>query len=290
MKNYLILICSVFTLCSCQKENSNDNIVPADPVLLKKFIELDPASTPPNDTVSIREYSYDNLGRCVSIKNLYFPGMEVDYTYNYYNGADSLMASRTLLYDGSSDTSKEIFTYSANGLLLSDSTVTISTGGTNSLVYKYNESNGLIRSEISLNGQPFMIASYEVQRDINGNITFESDSSFEYLAGSGYVYRDVSDITNSYDNNPCPFYKLYPKRLVELDYENALADDVPFYWSIPQRNNILSEARITSPITSGLTPYNHSFSYTYHANGYPSMVLYFDNLTGDAYKGIYLYE
>ncbi len=290
MRKYLSLFCcTIIIFCSCQKDDSDQNIVPQNPMLLKKFIALDLSQTAPNDTTGIIEYSYDNLNRCTVIKNTYYPSLETDMTYNYYVGSDTLISSRTIIYNGS-DTSKEIFTYNSVGQLLSDSTITILSSSTYTLTYSYQIlSNSRIQSTINSNSSPFLFATYNIQYDNNGNHLAEKDSSFDYNIGSGYVYKSVSDLTNTFDTKPCPFYNLYPKRLIGLDYENALQDDQPFYWSIIQKNNILTEVRTTNPTTTGLSPYNHSFSYTYGADNYPLIIKYTDNLTGEHYKGIYIY-
>ena len=61
MRKYLSLFCcTIIIFCSCQKDDSDQNIVPQNPMLLKKFIALDLSQTAPNDTTGIIEYSYDN--------------------------------------------------------------------------------------------------------------------------------------------------------------------------------------------------------------------------------------
>ena len=222
------------------------------------------------------------------IKNKYYPGPEIDITYNNYVGASTLIANRTIIFNGA-DTSKEIFAYNTAGQMISDSTVDISNTGNITLVYAFQASGNFIQSTIHSNSQPFILANYLQQKDNNGNIIAEKDSSFPYSAGNGYVYSTVTDISITYDNKPNPFHNLYPKRLVALDYENALLDDVPLFWSILQKNNILTEVRSTNPSSLGVDPFNNTFVYTYNANNYPLTVTVTDNQFGEQYRGVYVY-
>ena len=96
------------------------------------------------------------------------------------------------------------------------------------------------------------------------------------------MYSSNSNILNTYDTKSCPFYKIYPKRVVDLDYELVAVDDIPFY-------GFLQKKQTTLPTTSGLGDINVTFQYIYDSNNYPTSVLYKDLLLGDAYKGVYYY-
>lgn len=290
MRNFLSIL-SIFlvALCSCKKEQSptNNNLNPqlSIPVILKRFVVVNPIQAAPNDTIGIIRYSYDILNRCIQIVSSDYSGNGMTNVYNYYNGSDTLIKKRKIVYDNSNDSTWEYFTYNANGMMLSDSLVHLP--GATYDVYKYQISGGSVVSMISLNAYTFLKAVYTIDRDAVGNIISERDSAFQYNAVLGYYFHDTSLVTISYDNHPCPFYKLYPKRLVETDYENADVEDVPFYWAILQQNNILQEVRTTSP--NALTPFNHSFTYQYNAQNYPIDVTFRDNQNGDILKGYYFY-
>ena len=291
MKAILIpALCSIIFFCgSCKKDSVSDNNILPQGTLLKKFVVLDLSLSAPNDTSLVFEYTYDNLNRCTVIKTTSYPSIDIAMTYNYFNGSDTLISSRIMPYNNGVDTAKEIFMYNAAGQIVSDSTVNIYGGIAHSGVYSYQISGNIITLIYGNSvGTPTLKGIYHIQYD-NGNHLAEKDSLYNYYTGSGYVYQSVSDLANTYDSHPCPFYNLYPHRVTALDYENDLEDDMPLYWSIIQKNNTLTESRVTDPTTTGLQPYNNSYSYTYGSNSYPSTVNSTDNLTGGHYKGVYIY-
>ena len=286
-----LLSCIIVIFCSCGKDSTNTdntNPTPTAPVLLKKFILLNPSAAPPGDTLGIIEYTYDNLNRCIATKDVYYPGMESELIHNSYIGNDTTMAGRLIIYPGSNDTTKEFFRYSG-GKMIADSLVTIDASGTYLYVYNYQDSGNNFHSVISGATPPaFLLADYYLTIGANGNIIAEKDSSYEYInATSTYVFKDVTDFAISYDTKPCPFYNLYPKLPTGLEYENYTTDFIPFYISLLQKNNTLSETRVSFP--PGLLPFNNSYSYTYNTNDYPAIVIYTNNLTGLVSKGLYVY-
>lgn len=258
--------------------------------LLKKFILLDTTQSSPNDTIYIYSYTYDTAGRCTQIKINDFKNNSIGYTYNYYSGNDPLITSRKLINQVYSDSVFEFFKYTIAGELLSDSVLQYHSTDTASSVYKYQSIANSVTSTITANGQPFIIGKYLLTRDNMGNIISEKDSSFSFSNYSGsYHYSTKTDIQTSYDTHPCPFYKLYPKRLIELDYELVAVDDLTPHFGILQKNNVISKVSATLPATSGFANWNNTYQYTYNSNGFPSIVIYSELLFGDIYKGIYYY-
>ena len=285
-KHITVFAFLTFIIISCKK-NSVDNGITPTPLLLKKFIILDSVQTAPSDTLYIYNYSYDNLNRCTQIRFNDFQNNSIGYTYNYYFGADTLISSRRLINQVYSDSVIEYFTYTTNGQMLSDSVLKYNSSALHTFVYKYQSTNNSITSVITSNGQPLIIGKYLVTKDISGNPISEKDSSLRYYLGN-YYYSSSSNIFSTYDQTYCPFYKLYPKRLVEVDYELFAVDDVPFY-DFLQKNNTKTKLITTLPITSGLRSANETFQYIYNPNNYPVSVIYKDLLFGDIYKGIYSY-
>ena len=279
-------------LISCQKEISIDNVTSPtleDTTRLKKFIILDTRQTSPNDTLFIYNYLYDNFRRCSKITVKDYQNNSLGYTYNYYRGTDTLITFRKLINQVYSDSVYEYFNYSNDGQMLLDSVLEFHSGSAVTLTYKYAiNNNSLTTSIIHSNGLPFLIGKYQINKDNSGNITTEKDSSFSYNSGS-YFYKNNSDLFSTYDIYQCPFYRIYPKRLTDLDYELITVDDIFPFSGFFQKNNIKTKTRTTLPSTSGLDNYNETYQYIYNVNNYPSTVIYKDLIFGDVYKGIYYY-
>ncbi len=261
---------------------------PADTFSLKKFVVLDTTQVSPNDTLYIYNYTYDSLNRCIQIKVTDYQNNKVGYTYNYFNGTDNLITSRKLINQVYSDSAFEYFVYSPDGKVLYDSVILFrGSSGRSVFTYNYQTMNDTVISIINANNHPLLIGKYLITKNEYGDIISEKDTSFQYNSGS-YFYKNNSDILYTYDTVPCPFFKLYPKRVIGLDYELFTVDDVPFYWFL-QSHNTTSEKRTTLPTTSGLGGNNEVFEYFYNSNNMPSSVIYRNLLYGDVYKGVYYY-
>ncbi|MBL0146866.1 MAG: hypothetical protein IPP48_15245 [Chitinophagaceae bacterium] len=282
---------------SCQKEISTENGPTPAPVplltqaiLLKKFIVLDTTQLRPLDTLFIYDYAYDNLNRCTLIKINDFKSARIGFTYNYYNGSDTLITRRRVINQVDFDSVHEYITYTPAGNMLKDSIIEFSSFGNGNLTYNYQINGSKINTVITGFSQPFLLGTYNILKDNSGNIISEIDSSFFYIAGSGYSFHGTSNNVITYDNKPCPFLKLYPQRPVVLDFEHFSGDELgSIYVNIPQKNNPLSYVRTVTPITSGLAEFDNLYQYTYYSNGYPQTVSLKDFLFGDNYKGIFIY-
>jgi hypothetical protein len=196
------------------------------------------------------------------------------------------MTNRTAI-NSTGDTVRETIVYSAAGEMIYDSSAGVSNSVITSTVFKYELGNSGIRSTIITNGQPFFISNYNIQKDQNGNIITEKDSINMYTAGVGFNFWKVNNYTTTYDNNPCPFYKLHPKKPV--NYEPFANDIETFYQGVTQKNNILSEVSNSTMPPSPTIINSHSYSYTYLSNGYPATVIITNDITGQVNKGIFVY-
>lgn len=267
--------------------NIGTNDLPAT-TLLRQFLILDTTQAVPHDTLYKYHYSYDNLGRCTGIIVNDRINNKTGYTYNYFNGDDTLIAWRKLINQVYVDSVFEYFTYAAGGIMLSDSVVQYRNQGSRVInTHKYEVVDSFMYSDVRFGSQPLLKGKYIISKDTVGNVVSERDTCFSYN-GSFYSYRNNTNITNNYDNTACPFFKLYPQRLTGLNYELITTDDVPFYWFL-QRNNTTSHVFNTLPVTSGLGNHNERYNYVYNAANYPIVVIYNDLLHGEVYKGVYYY-
>jgi len=286
---FSVMIISLL-LTACQRETDfvNDNTTTA-PVLLKKFVLLDPAQSAPNDTLIVSVYSYDAFNRCTSITSFDYQTLDTITAINFYNGADTVIRNRKVNYSGSGY-DWEYFSYNASGQMTGDSIVTNGAGVT--FVYKYqltgNNYDMLLMD--GTNNIPILKANYQQTRNAANDIIAEKDSSFQYNQFAGDYFFDVESLlSESYDTHPNPFYRVYPKRLVMLEFENAALDDFYVNYSVPQSNNILEEKRTSNPASSGLDPYHNTYTYQYNSNGYPASVSKSDLVLGITTKGVYIY-
>ena len=289
MKTRLFIILMISTiLAACSKSDTTDKTALTN-MPLKKYILLDPGMSAPNDTLIVSVYAYDNLNRCTSITSNDYAAGETIITQNFYTGSGTAIQSRKIDY-GAGEFDWEYYTYNSAGQIIIDSIVT-NIG--NRSVYKYTVLSGNKFDMLMYNptsGIPVLKASYLQTKDGANNIVAEKDSSFFYSSFLGnYDFRSESIISISYDGHPNPFYLVYPKRLIDLEYENAALDDFYQYYSIPQTNNILEEQRSVNPSATGLQTYHNRYTYQYNADGYPASVNISDLETGDVTKGIYIY-
>jgi hypothetical protein len=289
----LFLIAGIVMLASCQKEIDpiEEIITPVDSVVnLKKFVIVNPGLVAPADTVLKYDFSYDNANRCTQIITQDLQNSETYTTTNFYNNNDTLISKRRIVFLPANDTAWEYFTYSSNGQMATDSVVESNgSGGYSTITYNYQVSGNNITAFINFNSQPLIKGGYLLTRDGRGNIINEKDTSSQYQQGGGYIYTASTDNTITYDTHPSPFTKIYPRRIVEADFENAVAADVPLYFAIPQSNNILDETRTVAPSTSSMISWNNRYTYQYNPNGYPANVICQDLLATTTLKGFYFY-
>ena len=295
MKKYLIVFTLLsFTFISCQKDFSIDNIAEltspnlVDTTLLRKFILLDTTLLAPNDTIYVYTFYYDNLRRCSNFKGSI--GIDSFFVNNYYNGNDTLIAKRKLYSTNSADSTLDYFNYSTTGKILSDSILEYtSTFGLTNFYFSYqnttNQSGSITNKS---NGNQFEYNNFLIQRDNSNNITTAKDSLF-LLVGSSYNFRETTTSAITYDNKICPFYKIFPKHLINAVLEGSTIITLPPFHNLPQKNNITLEIKTTSPQYPGADICNNDYQYIYNSNNYPISMKMKDNLTNKIYKGIFIY-
>lgn len=300
MKKYFILLTALIVLLnSCQKEIGFENTPiqtsltnPADTVLLRKFIFLDPTQTAPNDTFSIANFSYDNLKRCTKITAKNFNG-DFNYTDYSYNNTDTLIKTLKTYSSASTDSTKEFFSYSSSGQLINDSLVEY-TGASVTATYNYDFSslNSLNYSFIRKNSQPYSKTKHVIQNDLYGNIIAERDTSFLYNSATNSYDISLTNIqTISYDNKNCPFYKFAPAFPVGiiLGGGNSSGSNSIYFGLSKHRKNITQEIITILTPTSGHARYNDGYQYIYNALNYPTSVIMTDVLQNKTWKGLYFY-
>lgn len=291
MKYTLIIIAGIlFLFSACQKQVTPPYEAPVEPdsvYTLKRFVVVDPGLVAPTDTIYTYYYSYDNLNRCTGIISTDVYAGSFYTTTNFFNGNDTLMYKRSLVWDGTGEEVEEYFNYNGNGTMVYDSLVTLGTGY---ISYRYSINNNRISLVTSIGNPPYK-GTYILGRNGSGDLTSEVDSAYQYdNLSSAYVLDLAVNHTNTYDSNHCPFYKLYPMSPVILEYENFSRDDKPMYFSLFQQHNILTESRtVVASSSPGLANYNNNYTYHYNADGYQTDVIIQELATGKTYKGYYFY-
>lgn len=297
-KNIVAAFLMIFVMLqSCQKDFTIDNVATvittpslADTILLRKFILIDTTLAAPNDTLYTYSFAYDNLTRCtlLTARGIVF-GNNVAYIQNYYNGTDSLISKRKIWQTNSPDSTIDFFIYSQVGKMLSDSILEYSNIGLTNFNFDYQaitNQGGIIINKS--NGQLFEKNNYLINRDNNDNIIYEKDSTFLYN-GFSYAFLQTTTNTISYDNKICPFYKLFPKFLVQVQSEGSTSSILPPFHNMPQKNNILVETNVVTPTVQGVDNCNNTYQYSYNVNNYPVIVIVKDILNNKTYKGVYIY-
>lgn len=286
-------------LNSCQKEISIENgtdptptPVLTDTILLKKFILLDTTLTAPNDTVSIINYSYDNLKRCTKIVANDLSG-NINYTELTYNNVDTLIKTLKTYSSNSIDSTKEFFSYNATGKMINDSLVEY-TGATIAETYNYDFSqiNSTNFSYIRKNSLQYAKIKQIIQSDLNGNILSERDTSFLYNSTNNSYNLSLTNYqTISYDAKKCPFYKFSPVFPIGFIIEGGnIGGSQSIYFGLAKhRNNITSEIITILTPTSGFAEYDDGYQYIYNTLNYPISVTIKDNTQNKYWKGKYFY-
>ena len=289
MKSYLSIFATLILLATaCQKK---DDTIPVPPItadttlLLKTFAVLDTTVGAPNDTLFKYTFFYDNLKRCTLFRGS--DGTDSFSVYNSFSGSDTVVVKRRLYDHTSGDSSIEYIRYSAVHKRLVDSIKEYASAITTFFIdYQYT-SNAGGKIIVKSNGSQFEYNNFATTLDANGNILNAKDSLFVFT-GASYALTETANANIAYDTRINPFYKIVPAYLV-----NAQIESSPVHTFIPfqslQKNNILSETKVLTPLTPGLDNFNNTFQYTYNAFNYPTTVKIRDVLNSRYYKGVYVY-
>lgn len=295
MKKYFLILASLTAfLFSCQKEITLENETTSPPtplpsdtaLLIKNFIVLDTTLVSPNDTIYRYTFLYDSFERCTSFSGS--DGVDSFAVFNFYNGNDTLITKRKIYDYSAGDSIIHFLTYSPNGKILSDS-IREYIGSTTTFFIDYsNTSNQNGTITVKSNGSQFEYNNFITTRDLNNNLLNVKDSLF-VLSGANYSLTETTNSSITYDTKINPFYKIVPTFLVNALIETSSIFTFTPFQSLPQKNNIISENRISNPSTSGLGDVNNIFRYTYNSSNYPTVVWGTDNLNKTYFKGIYIY-
>ena len=265
----LIILALPFVLYSCSKDSTTDNDINNNQTpKLKRVTVFDQLLSSPNDSLFQVNFNYDAIGRCTNIIVDDIINNEQFFITYTYNGNDSLITSskkgNAFYYV------KEYYAYDQSGHLLRDSVEEFDNGTLNPFIKHHYENNNTYVRENTLNAtnNPIFYAGIFLTKDSRGNITNEIDTIIATYITPPSFYG-IKRHTIAYDNNPNPFYNLFPKRLVNSNQENLYLPDWLFN-SIFQKNNIVTESK-----TDDTNPANNvsvTYTYEYNQQGYPTKI------------------
>ncbi len=289
MKKVFFILFFVTIFFSCQKgfsteDNTTNNATTDTVLLLKKFIVIDTTLIAPNDTIYKYSFFYDNFKRCTSFKIT--DGIDSVEFYNSYVGNDTFINKRKVIFFNTNDSIVEFYKYDNNKKIIADSILEYGSMNSNFFINFQNTTNqsGLVTN--SSNGNQFEYNKFVTLRDNSGNLLSIRDSLFLFN-GTSYALTETSNSTITYDNKINPFYNLVPKFLANLILESNQVYTFDPFMSLTQKNNILTEVRVSS--SSSLYNFNNTNQFTYNSFNYPNIVRIKDNLNNKYYKGFYRY-
>ena len=279
------VLCAAFFITGCTKELSEENgFAPGSftggtgttnntsLTLLKTYVLLEGT-----DTLEKHNYTYDNLGRSIRNDEFEYFGNVAKFRYTLFISYDTndTLQSRVLYYsydlvNNTVDSAKEFFFYDGSRRVIKDSI----TENTNTpMVYYYDFLPGYINMTTNFN------ESLHIYQTLSGgNITSEQDSVF--VSG---LYDSRATLTGSYDTHPNPFSRTELKRNVWFNVENAEQD----YSKFPKKNNPADDTYFWPANGSDV---HYTYSYTYNAAGYPTLVTLHDVVNNYIQTGIYIYQ
>jgi len=246
---------------SCQKEVTDNNIIPT-PVLIDsnyidKIYEVEFTNGLP-DTVELWSYTYDNLKRVTSmtIKSP-DPNDLSGFKYLYtYNSADTL-PSKTVYIESAfigADTTTRFHFYDNSGKNLKDSSIYTGSGLNYYFVREYSyAANKIFGSQYSsLSGNSWFIQKDTATTDIDGNII---DSKKYYFNTSTSNWELTSTTGYTYDNKRSPF-----ALLSNIKTFRVFPSGETFYHELPTYNNKVSQTE-TNGIETG-SPNTNTYNFT----------------------------
>lgn len=295
MKIFTAILCYCvlgILVVSCQKEvDGNINSRPvhvSEGTILEAYVELDTTELPGTDTISIRRYYYDNLGRISKSTEKYFQrgtanfSSYTDFT-RVYTGIDSfpsLITSNSILENGVIVIDTIFLSYYADNIVKKDSARKY----INSVLDSYSSFlyNRLDNTTYLISGSAFQAGNpiptnHVLIKNIfsSGNLVFKYDSAYSQPPST---FWGLTKLDYQYDayNNP---YRNITLRYVDISHgfggytKNNPTSYLQSYYS--SSNNI--------PSTT-----NYMISYTYNSFGYPVTIDF--NVAGQYFKTHLFYK
>jgi hypothetical protein len=287
MKVLALFVLIAIAIVSCEKELSSEppanpgtgnNPPPptSDSTLLWKYIEVDTTLPAGSDTTFVEIYTYDGQKR---LSHFYvgFLGTEQNADL-FYSGNDTLPYKINSFLKDFIDTYRDTIFYSfSNGWVTKDSMIRydgitnqfsqirtqVYTPAGHNTLFEYRHYSSLPAVAPDEDKRSMIFTTFQ-----NGNITVQDDTTAVDLISSA-AHEEVK-----YDDKINPLYESYPVRLPVLIYSHR-----------EQQNNVVDYNRVDR----FSQPWHLTYSYTYRADGRPSVVKIFDQTRGTYAKGIFLY-
>ncbi len=272
-----LLLLSILTgIVSCQKEIDGElpERTTSDSTDLARVIALDTTQVAPRDTFYKIEYSYDAQKRkALEVFTEYDnPTMTADvwiYRY-YYQNNDTLPYKVTERYQGSADSISFYLTYT-NGFITKDSTMNHSFPY--SFVLYFSELPGsrylkkVVNYDLVNNITTVQDSTIYTRSVVNGNRVSGLDSTWATPVGTPLLMNATST-QFAFDSKPNPFHRMTIWYLGH--YNNFEAETYGYIsYSYGKNNRISLQSTRHHPPS---LPEVYNYSYTYLANGYPSVI------------------
>jgi YD repeat-containing protein len=250
MKKTILLLLAfsfIFTACKKEEENNQDEEGTENGIYIK---------TVKSNGEIILKFSYDANHRLTK-KNIYYNGSELETTYTYTDGRVAQETAKS----GNSIVHQYTYTYDNSGKLSRCDLI-----GTNAYwEYTYNN-NKIVESIQYINGQPGTKNTYSY----NGDNMVEAIEYDRF----GNIWEMTSRYVMEYDNKNNPY------QLHNLPFSEVMDEFANFI----SPNN---QTHVTEYDENGTVEYDTTYSYTYNAQGYPSVVEQTDNGSTITYTVLY---
>lgn len=261
MKNFASIFIFCLLLSACKKNESTQQssslsrvkellICPSDPIVINERSKI--------------EFTYDNLNRVTKIKDIFIgpdsTGLvvkpnetlrNIDFTYI---GTSNLPNSATIL-DKLGRSSISFYTYNSKGQLIIDSSV--STVGTNTIVYKYHYFDNSLSIVYELNTE-IRIDSFFNQNNNVLKYSYSENSSYPLSRGF-YNFE--------YDKTINPLFNLNIAPLsISISQSHRPFNTYWSFWNLTNKNNISHFERYSTSLPGFLID-SFSFKYFFDSEG-----------------------
>jgi hypothetical protein len=276
---YLVVLISVITFSSCQKEIEQQFFERpphmSEGSVLDMYIEFDTTQNIGLDTISFYKFVYDNSDRIMKINEKWFqqgtPNVSVFSTTNYfYNSTDSLpnLVVKNSFANGFSIIDTVYLQYNSNNMISKDSGCRYEQGVLKSIFsFQYDEIASwkyrVYGSMYDYTSGTFVPTNKIIltRGFTNNNVTQSYDSIYSDFPFTNYSVKYSSYL---YDSKPNPFKKIslrYP------DYHSEFEAGLFSWYSY---NNPIKYTQSTYSSTSPIPAVNvFDITYNYNSLGYP---------------------